>query len=42
MAQEPTSRGSDYVVVDSWNVVLDSNELFRDFRLTHPETSGLP
>jgi hypothetical protein len=38
MAEEPRSRGGEYARQDTWHVVLDTNEMFRDFRLRHPET----
>jgi hypothetical protein len=35
MAEESRSRDIDYVALDTWHVVLDTNEMFGDFRLRH-------
>jgi hypothetical protein len=33
MAEEPQAHSVDYVALDTWHVVLDTNEMFGDFRL---------
>jgi hypothetical protein len=37
MAEESQSRNVDRVETDTWHVVLDTNEMFGDFRLRHRE-----